>query len=146
MTAWLAAVVPVIWHGTCGVVMRLVRNEKGDVVYRWSTGKVFPQIVFDDVVDGVVRALDRPAEGTPPHRLYNLGNNKPEKLTDFIATLEQALQRKAVIQLEPIQPGDVPATYADISASQQDLGFAPSTSLADGIPKFVDWYKGFYGV
>jgi len=119
----------------------------GDPICVFNRGEMWRDFTYiDDVVDGVVRALDRPAEGTPPHRLYNLGNNKPEKLTDFIATLERALQRKAVIQLEPIQPGDVPATYADISSSQRDLGFAPSTSLADGIPKFVDWYKDFYGV
>jgi UDP-glucuronate 4-epimerase len=99
----------------------------------------------DDVVDGVVRALDRPAAGSPPHRLYNLGNNKPEKLTDFIALLEAALQKKAVIRLEPMQPGDVPATYADITDSQRDLDFAPSTALKDGIPKFVAWYRNFYG-
>ena len=112
----------------------------------FNRGEMWRDFTYiDDVVDGVVRALDRPAQGKPPHRLYNLGNNKPEKLTDFIATLEQALQRKAVIQLEPIQPGDVAATYADISDSQRELGFAPSTSLADGIPKFVDWYKDFYG-
>lgn len=113
----------------------------------FNRGEMWRDFTYiDDVVDGVVRALDRPAEGLPPHRLYNLGNHKPEKLTDFIAVLEQALQRKAILQLEPMQPGDVPATYADITDSQRDLGFQPSTALAEGIGKFVDWYKDYYGV
>ncbi len=99
---------------------------------------------IDDIVDGVLRALDRPAQGTPPHKLYNLGNHKSEKLTDFIAAIEQALQKKAIMQFEPMQPGDVPATYADIEISQRDLGFTPSTPMSVGIPKFVDWYKRFY--
>ena len=119
----------------------------GEPIRVFNRGEMWRDFTYiDDVVDGVVKALDRPAQGTPPHKLYNLGNNKPEKLTDFIATLERALQRKAVIQLEPMQPGDVPATYADISESRRDLGFAPVTALADGLAKFVDWYKNFYGV
>jgi UDP-glucuronate 4-epimerase len=101
---------------------------------------------IDDIVDGVIRVLDRPPTGTPPHTIYNLGNHKSEKLTDYIAAIEQALQRKAVIQLEPIQPGDVPATYADIEASRRDLAFAPTTPISVGIPKFVAWYKEFYRV
>jgi UDP-glucuronate 4-epimerase len=118
----------------------------GEPIRVFNRGEMWRDFTYiDDVVDGVVRALDRPAQGTPPHKLYNLGNNKPEKLTDFIAILEQALQRKAVLQLEPMQPGDVPATYADISESQRDLGYAPATALADGLPKFVNWYKKFYG-
>jgi len=119
----------------------------GEPIRVFNHGEMWRDFTYvDDVVDGVVRTLDRPAQGMPPHRLYNLGNNKPEKLTDFIAVLEQALQRKAVTKLEPMQPGDVPTTYADITDAERDLGFAPSTSLADGIPKFVDWYKNFYGV
>ena len=87
-----------------------------------------------------------PAAGTPPHKIYNLGNHKSEKLTDFIATIEQALQKKAIIQLEPMQPGDVQATYADIETSRRDLGFSPETPMSVGIPRFVDWYKDFYGI
>ena len=101
---------------------------------------------IDDIVDGVMRALDRPARGTPPHKIYNLGNHKSEKLTDYIAAIEQALQRKAIIQLEPMQPGDVQSTYADIEASRRDLGFEPTTPISVGVPKFVDWYKEFYRV
>jgi UDP-glucuronate 4-epimerase len=105
---------------------------------------------IDDIVDGVVRVLDRPPTdnrkdgGTPPHKLYNLGNHKSEKLTDFIAQIEQALQRKAIVQLEPMQPGDVARTYADIEASRRDLGFEPATPISAGIPKFIAWYKDYY--
>ncbi len=117
----------------------------GEPIRIFNRGEMWRDFTYvDDVVDGVVRTLDRPAQGTPPHKLYNLGNNKPEKLTDFIAVLEQALQKKAVTQLEPMQPGDVPTTYADITDAKRDLGFVPSTTLADGVPKFVAWYKNFY--
>ena len=101
---------------------------------------------IDDIVNGVLRALDRPATGTPPVRLYNLGNNKVEKLTDYIARIEQALQRKAIMQMEPMQPGDVPKTSADIEASRRDLGYEPTTPIDVGIPKFVDWYKDYHRV
>ena len=104
---------------------------------------------IDDIVAGVTNCLDRPpvAQGTPgSHRIYNLGNHRPESLLDFIATLEAALGRKAEIELLPLQPGDVKETYADIEASQRDLDFAPKTSIADGIPRFVAWYRGYYGV
>jgi len=100
----------------------------------------------DDIVAGVLKALDRPATGTPPHALYNLGNNRSEKLTDFIAAIEKALGKKAEKIMLPMQPGDVPATYADIEASQRDLGFAPTTPISVGIPKFVAWFKDYYGV
>jgi UDP-glucuronate 4-epimerase len=99
---------------------------------------------IDDIVDGVLRALDRPATGTPPHAIYNLGNNKAEKLTDFIAEIEKALGIKAEMKMEPMQPGDVPITYADITASQNALGFEPSTPISVGVPKFVDWFKDYY--
>jgi UDP-glucuronate 4-epimerase len=99
----------------------------------------------DDIVNGVARVLDRPAAGTPPHKVYNLGNNRSEKLTDFIGEIEKALGRKAEYQLEPIQAGDVPRTYADIAASQRDLGFEPTTPISVGIPKFIAWYREYYG-
>jgi UDP-glucuronate 4-epimerase len=101
---------------------------------------------IDDIVGGVVRALDRPAQGTPPCKLYNLGNNKVEKLTDYIALIEQSLQRKAIMRMEPLQLGDVPRTSADIEASRRDLGFEPTTPISAGIPKFIAWYKDYYGV
>jgi UDP-glucuronate 4-epimerase len=101
---------------------------------------------IDDIVSGVLRVMDRPVTGTPPHKLYNLGNHRSEKLTDFIAEIEKALGRKAEIQLEPIQMGDVPRTYADIEASRRDLGFEPTTPISAGIPKFIAWYRDYYGV
>jgi UDP-glucuronate 4-epimerase len=103
----------------------------------------------DDIVGGVLAALDRPPErgsGGVPHRIYNLGNNRPEQLLDFIAILERALGRTAQRELLPMQPGDVPATWADIEASRRDLGYAPSTPLAEGLPKFVAWYKEYHGI
>ncbi|BBK41232.1 NAD-dependent epimerase [Allostella vacuolata] len=101
---------------------------------------------IDDIVAGVLAALDRPltwGDG-PPHRLYNLGNNRPEPVTRLVALIEQALGRKAVVELTGMQPGDVEATAADITESARDLGFAPSTPLDVGIPRFIDWFAGHY--
>jgi UDP-glucuronate 4-epimerase len=121
--------------------------DAGEPIRVFNHGEMWRDFTYvDDIVDGVLRALDRPASGSPPHKIYNLGNHKSEKLTDFIATIEQALQKKAIIRFEPMQSGDVPATYADIEASRRDLGFEPTTPMSSGIPKFVDWYKTFYGV
>ncbi|MBN9546627.1 MAG: NAD-dependent epimerase/dehydratase family protein [Alphaproteobacteria bacterium] len=118
----------------------------GEPIKVFNRGEMWRDFTYiDDIVDGVLRALDRPATGTPPHKIYNLGNHRSEKLTDFIAAIEQALQKKAIIQLEPMQPGDVQATYADIEISQRELGFSPETPMSVGIPKFVEWYRDFYG-
>ena len=88
-----------------------------------------------------------PATGTPPHKVYNLGNHRSEKLTDFIAEIEQALQRKAKITLGADAAGRCAReTYADIDASRRDLGFEPATPISAGIPKFIAWYKDYYGV
>src|ERR1019366_4820698 len=119
----------------------------GEPIKVFNRGEMWRDFTYiDDVVDGVLRVLDRPPGNVPPHRLYNLGNNKSEKLTDYIAAIEQALQRRAIIQLEPMQPGDVAATSADIEASRRDLGFEPATPISIGIPQFVNWYKEFYRV
>lgn len=118
----------------------------GEPIKVFNRGEMWRDFTYiDDIVDGVLRALDRPATGTPPHKIYNLGNHRSEKLTDFIAAIEQALQKKAIIQLEPMQPGDVQATYADIEVSRRELGFSPETPMSVGIPKFVEWYRDFYG-
>ena len=104
---------------------------------------------IDDVVAGVLAALDRPPAddgGAPPHRLYNLGNNKSEKLMRFIEIIEQATGRKAELTMEPMQPGDVQATYADIEASRRDLDFAPTTPIAEGIPRFVAWFRDYHNL
>jgi UDP-glucuronate 4-epimerase len=113
----------------------------------------------DDIVEGVMRVLDRapspnpawdaarpdPAGSSAPYRLYNIGNHNPVELGHFVATLEQALDRKAVKRLLPMQPGDVPATYADVADLERDVGFKPSTSIEDGIGRFVTWYRSYYG-
>jgi UDP-glucuronate 4-epimerase len=114
---------------------------------------------IDDIVEGVVRVIDQPAAADPawsgkdpdpsrskaPYRLYNIGNGRPVGLMDLIAAIERSLGRKAEIELLPIQPGDVPVTWADTSDIEKDLGFRPSTPVETGIARFIDWYRGFYG-
>ena len=102
---------------------------------------------IDDLVPAVLSVLDAPpASGGVPHRLYNVGNDRPEALTGFVAVLERALGRKAVIEHAPMQPGDVEETWANIAALQRDHGYAPRTTIAEGIPRFVAWYREHYGV
>jgi UDP-glucuronate 4-epimerase len=101
---------------------------------------------IDDIVDGVMRAMERVPKISPPHVLYNLGNSKPERLPDFIATLEKALGKQAIQTPDAMQLGDVKTTYADISTAQRDLGYSPKTPISVGIPKFVEWYRGYYGI
>jgi len=103
---------------------------------------------IDDIVAGVVACLDRPpaaVDGVAPHRLYNLGNHRSEALMDFIAQLEAALGVAAVLDFQPMQLGDVPATYADIEASAREFGFSPRVGIDVGVPRFVAWYRDFYG-
>ena len=106
----------------------------------------------DDIVAGVLACRERPpaSDGAPgaaaPHRVYNLGNNAPEPLLRFIELVERATNRKAVLEMLPMQPGDVQATYADIEASTRDFGFLPRTPIAEGIPRFVEWYRQYHGV
>jgi UDP-glucuronate 4-epimerase len=119
----------------------------GEPIRVFNRGEMWRDFTYiDDIVDGVLRALDRPPAGEPPHAIYNLGNHRSEKLLDFIAQLEAALGRKAQMRLEPMQPGDVATTYADIESSRRDLGFEPSTPISAGIPRFVEWYLNYYGV
>ena len=115
---------------------------------------------IDDIVEGVVRVLDKPARaniawsgGLPdpasssaPYRLYNIGSSAPIDLITFIHTLEEALGKSAKLDLLPIQPGDVPETYADIDDLKRDIGFSPSTELRSGIRRFVSWYRSYYSV
>jgi len=104
---------------------------------------------IDDIVAGVLAALDRPPArdaGHASHRLYNLGNHRAEDLLRFLAVLEQACGRKAIVEEAPMQKGDVRATYADITESQRDLGFAPKTAIDEGLPKFVAWFRDYHGV
>lgn len=118
---------------------------KGEPIRVFNHGEMWRDFTYiDDIVAGVLRALECSPAADPPHAIYNLGNHKCEKLTDFIAEIENALGRKAILNLEPIQPGDVPATYADIEASRRDLGFEPTTPISAGIPRFISWYREFY--
>jgi len=101
---------------------------------------------IEDIVAGVIAALDRPPlDDTQPHRLYNLGNDRPNTLNRLIELVEQCCGRKGERSVLPVQPADVPATWADISESRRDLDFAPLTALEDGIPRFVDWYRKYAG-
>jgi UDP-glucuronate 4-epimerase len=103
---------------------------------------------IDDIVDGVLRVLARPPAddgSNAPHRLYNIGNNTPEPLLRFIGLIEQALGKTAEKILLPIQPGDVPKTYADIDDLRRDTGFVPRTAIDEGIPRFVEWYREYHG-
>ena len=115
---------------------------------------------IDDIVEGVVRAVDRPAEPDPswdsaapnpatskaPYRIYNIGNNKPVQLMRYIEVLEQSLGKKAQIEMLPMQPGDVPATMADVTELEKAVGFKPSTTVEVGVARFVDWYRSYYKV
>jgi UDP-glucuronate 4-epimerase len=110
---------------------------------------------IDDIVDGVVATLDnpppddgrpKPGGSTAPHRIYNIGNNRSEELTRFIDVVEAACGRPAIRELHPMQPGDVKDTFADISAIEADLGFAPRTALDDGVPRFVAWFRSYNGL
>lgn len=120
--------------------------SEGRPIRIFNRGEMWRDFTYiDDIVQGVLRALQRPPAGAPPHILYNLGNCHPQKLTDFVAILERLLGRKAELSLEPMQPGDVPSTYADIDGSRRDLGFEPETSLRKGLKKFVSWYLEYHG-
>ena len=103
----------------------------------------------DDIVEGVVRVLDRVPQvadgtGTAPYRVFNIGNNQPVQLLDFVACLEKALGRQAEKRMLPLQDGDVPETYADTDALAQWVGFVPETSIEQGIGQFVAWYRDYY--
>jgi UDP-glucuronate 4-epimerase len=109
----------------------------------------------DDIVTGVVACLDSPAAddgvekaggSRSPHRIYNIGNHRSEDLGRMIEIVEQACGRRAEKRLLPLQPGDVRDTYADISAIQRDLGFEPTTTIDQGIPRFVEWYRSYHGL
>jgi UDP-glucuronate 4-epimerase len=98
---------------------------------------------IDDIVDGILAALDHVPEGGIPHQLYNLGNDKPERLSRLIEIVEQACGQRAQINYGPPSPGDVPATWADIDVSRTKLGYSPRVSLEVGLHRFVDWYRGY---
>lgn len=102
---------------------------------------------IDDAVAGVLAALDRPPNrhSDAPHRLYNIGNHCAEELRRLVSLIERETNRKAIVELAPMQPGDVAETYADIEASTRDLGFTPRTTIDEGVPRFVAWFRQYHG-
>lgn len=155
-------------YGPCGrpdmayfsFTEKLLRGETIQIFNYGNCKRDFTYI--DDIVEGVVRIMQHAPErelgedGLPisPYKIYNIGNNNPENLLDFIQILQEELVRAEVLpcgydfeahkELVPMQPGDVPITYADTSTLERDFGFKPQTSLRDGLRKFVEWYKEFY--
>jgi UDP-glucuronate 4-epimerase len=132
---------------------------EGKSIEVYNHGKMRRDFTYvDDIVEGVIRTLDRPATpnrdwsgdrpdpgtSSAPARIYNIGNHQPVELLRFIEVLEQALGKHAKRKLLPIQPGDVPSTYADIEDLSRDVGFKPMTPIEVGIPRFVHWYREFY--
>ena len=137
---------------------KILAGEPIDVFNHGHHTRDFTYI--DDIVEGVIRTLDRvpgpdpnydplaptPASSSAPYRVYNIGNHQPVQLLRYIEVLEDCLGRKAERNLLPLQPGDVPDTYADVEALQRDTGYSPATSIEVGVRRFVDWYRGFYAV
>ena len=136
---------------------------KGETIQIFNYGNCKRDFTYvDDIVEGVLRVMNKAPEKVmgedglpiPPYAVYNIGNNQPENLLDFVDVLQQELIRAGVLpedydfeahkELVPMQPGDVPVTYADTSALERDFGFKPSTSLREGLRKFAEWYKEFY--
>jgi UDP-glucuronate 4-epimerase len=133
----------------------------GQPIDVFNYGKMRRDFTFiDDIIEGVVRTLDKTAEPDPawngadpdpgtsnaPCRLYNIGNNSPVELMYLIETLEKSLGKKAKKNLMPIQPGDVPETFADVDDLTRDVGFKPATPIEEGVERFVEWYKEYYEV
>jgi len=136
---------------------KILAGEPIDVFNNGHHARDFTYI--DDIVEGVLRIADKiaapnpdwngatpdPATSTAPYRLYNIGNNNPVALMDFIAAIEKALGREAKKVFLPLQPGDVAETFADVDDLVRDVGFKPATPLDEGIARFVSWYRGYYG-
>ena len=143
-----------------GFTNKLVNGEKIQIFNYGNCKRDFTYV--DDIVEGVMRVMQKAPEKVmgedglpiPPYAVYNIGNNQPENLLDFVTILQEELVRAGVLpedydfeahkELVPMQPGDVPVTYADTTALERDFGFKPSTSLRDGLRKFAKWYKEFY--
>jgi UDP-glucuronate 4-epimerase len=118
---------------------------KGRPIRLFNQGRMRRDFTFvDDIVAGIIAALDHPP-AEPAHRVYNIGNSHPEELMHLVGTLERLLGVTAVKEMLPMQPGDVPATFADVSAMRRDFGWAPTTSLEAGLERFVAWWRGYFG-
>ncbi|CCD99855.1 NAD-dependent epimerase [Bradyrhizobium sp. STM 3809] len=133
----------------------------GQPVRLFNHGRMRRDFTYvDDIVQAIVRLIGRPPQGNPdwdgnkpdpsssraPWRIYNIGNNHPENLTDVITLLEKEFGRPAIKEMLPMQPGDVEATYADVSDLERDIGFRPATSIADGIARFAAWYRDYHRI
>jgi UDP-glucuronate 4-epimerase len=131
----------------------------GEPIRLFNNGNMRRDFTYiDDVVEAVVRLVDRPPAGSPtfsaaspdpasstaPWHLYNIGNNKPVELLEVVCLLEETIGKKAKRELVPMQPGDVPATYANVDDLMRDVGFRPSTPIAEGIARFVEWYRAYH--
>ncbi|MEN8236698.1 MAG: NAD-dependent epimerase/dehydratase family protein, partial [Pseudomonadota bacterium] len=101
---------------------------------------------IDDIVAGTIDCLENPPASAPKHRLYNIGNDKSEELMRFIEVLEQAVGKKAKLRFEPMQPGDVKETIADIAETTRDFGFRPQTDIEQGLTHFVNWYREYHQI
>ena len=138
---------------------------KGETIKIFNYGNCKRDFTFvDDIVEGIVRVMQHAPEKkngedglpNPPYKVYNIGNNQPENLLDFVSILQEELIRAGVLpedydfeahkELVPMQPGDVPVTYADTTPLEEDFGYKPSTSLRDGLRAFAEWYRGYYAV
>ena len=120
---------------------------EGNEIQIFNFGKMKRDFTFiDDIVNGINGAVNFKTDKFFFHNIYNLGNNNTENLLDFIGIIEKNLGLKAKRKFLPLQPGDVPETYADIKESKKDLNFKPKTKIIDGIPKFLDWYKNYYSI
>lgn len=134
--------------------------RQGKPIKVFNQGEMMRDFTYiDDIVEGVVRVMNvvpqpdpdwnysspDPGTSAAPYRVFNIGNNQPVKLLDFISAIERAMGEEAIKQFEPMQPGDVTATYADIDDLKTAVDFTPTTSLSDGIDKFVAWYRRYYG-
>ncbi|MCE9649120.1 MAG: NAD-dependent epimerase/dehydratase family protein [Parvibaculum sp.] len=121
---------------------------EGKPIKVFNNGEMWRDFTYiDDIVTGTIAALDKPpASDGPLHRIYNIGNNRPEKLSRFIDILEELIGVAAVREMAPMQPGDVVRTYADTAAIERDFGFKPSTSLETGLRAFVGWYREYFKV
>jgi UDP-glucuronate 4-epimerase len=121
---------------------------EGSPIKLFNHGKMRRDFTYiDDVTRVMLRLIDRIPEidsGAAPARVYNVGNHKPEELMQVVALLEQELGREAIKEMLPMQPGDVPATYADVADLMRDVGFRPDTPIADGIRNFIAWYRAHY--
>ena len=135
-------------------VEALKNNKPIDV---FNHGKMLRDFTYiDDIVEGIKKVIENPAKATKkstlenptsaPYKIYNIGNNNPVKLMDFIKEIETAFGKKFKMNMMPLQPGDVPETYADVSELIQDLNYKPKTSIAFGIAKFVEWYCSYYKI